>query len=171
MFSVAFEEIGNRWQCGDAEVYQERRACELTLRVLTELRALLPPPDQDAPLAIGGAVEGDQYNLATTMVELVLRDSKWNATSLGDNLPFETLAAAIAQQRPRLFWLSASHIADKRRFLEGYAKLYDEFGYNVAFAVGGRALTEEIRQQMKYAAFCDNLQHLEAFAQTLRGSS
>ena len=44
------------------------------------------------------------------------------------------------------------------------------FGLDVAFVVGGRALTEPIRQQMKYAAYCDNLQHLEAFAQTLLGS-
>ena len=33
--------------------------------------------------------------------------------------------------------------------------------------VGGRALTEEMRQQMKYATYCDNMQHLEGFAQTL----
>ena len=40
---------------------------------------------------------------------------------------------------------------------------------DVAFVVGGRALTETIRQQMKFAAYCDNMQHFESFAQTLRG--
>ena len=101
------------------------------------------------------------------MAELVLRDARWNATSLGDNLPFDTLAAAIKENRPRMFWLSCSHISDEAGFLEGYQRLYDEFGLSVAFAVGGRALTEGIRQQMKFAAYCDTMQHLEGFAQTL----
>ena len=170
VIAAAFEEIGSRWECGDADVYQERHGCEITLRVLYELRALIPPPPVDAPIAIGGATEGDQYRLGTNVVELVLRDAKWNAVSLGDNLPFQSLGAAIEQHRPRLFWISASHIADEEQFLAEYQELYDSFGLDVAFVVGGRALAEPIRQQMQYAAYCDNLQHLEAFAQTLHSS-
>ncbi|WP_339733456.1 helix-turn-helix domain-containing protein [uncultured Gimesia sp.] len=167
VFAKAFATIGDRWKCGDAEVYQERRGCELILRVLHELRTLIPTHPAEAPLAIGGAAEGDQYSMATTMVELVLRDIKWNAVSLGANLPFETLAAAIKQHRPKLFWLSVSHIPDETQFIREYSELYDEFGLDVAFVVGGRALHEPIRQQIQYAAFCDNIRHLEAFAQTL----
>tara|TARA_R110002111_G_scaffold144910_2_gene211291 strand:+ start:160020 stop:160901 length:882 start_codon:yes stop_codon:yes gene_type:complete len=167
VFAKAFSTIGDRWKCGDAEVYQERRGCELAMRVLHELRTLIPAPARDAPLAIGGAAEGDQYSLATTMVELVLRDIKWNAVSMGANLPFETLAAAIRQHQPKMFWLSVSHIKDETQFIHSYSKLYDEFGADVAFAVGGRALHEQIRQQIQYAAFCDNIRHLESFAQTL----
>lgn len=171
VFAKAFEWIGDRWECGDAEVYQERRACEIALRVLHEVRSFLPVPPADAPLAIGGATAGDQYSLATTMVELVLRDAQWNAVSLGDNLPFETLAAAIKEHRPRLFWLSCSHIADPGRFIEGYSKFYDEFGMDVAVVVGGRALTENIRERMRYSAYCDTMQHLDSFAQTLVGAA
>jgi methanogenic corrinoid protein MtbC1 len=167
--AAAFESIGDRWQCGEAEVYQERRGCEIALRVVREMRMLLPDPTRDAPLAIGGAAEGDQYSLATSMVELVLRDRKWNAISMGDNLPFATLSAAIRQQRPVLFWLSVSHIVDEESFLRGYNELFEEHGREVAFVVGGRHLTESLRQKMRYAAYCDNLQHLDSFAQTLRG--
>ena len=101
------------------------------------------------------------------MAELVLREAGWNANSLGDNLPFATLAAAIEENRPRLFWISASHIDNEGTFLNGYQELYDSFGLNGAVVVGGRALVPEIRQKMKYAAYCDNLQHLEAFARTV----
>jgi methanogenic corrinoid protein MtbC1 len=169
-FAAAFRQIGERWSCGEAEVYQERRGCEITLRVLHELRAILPQPAETSPLAIGGAASGDQYSLGTTMAELVLRDAKWNAVSLGDNLPFETLATAIREHRPKLFWLSCSYIADEAEFLSGYGGLYEEYGHDVAFVVGGYALTDEIRRQMKYSAFCDNMQRLEAFAQTLRSA-
>ncbi len=170
VFAAAFQEIGKRWSHGDAEVYQERRGCEITLRVLHELRSLLPPPPDDAPLAIGAAPSADQYTLGTTMAELVLRDGKWNANSLGDNLPFDTLAAAIKEQRPKVFWLSCSYIDDEAEFLSGYQQLYDEFGMDVAFVVGGFALTEEIRKQMKFASFCENMQRLDSFAQSLRGA-
>lgn len=170
VFAAAFREIGERWSCGKAEVFQERRGCEITLRLLSELRAILPAPPDDAPLAIGGAASGDQYSLGTTMAELVLRDSKWNAASLGVNLPFETLGTAIKQLRPKLFWLSCSHIANESEFLAGYGDLYDEFGMDVAFVVGGYALTADLRQQMKFAAYCDNMQHLAGFAQTLRNA-
>lgn len=151
-------------------MFQERQGCEITLHVLHELRSLIPSPPTDAPKAIGGAPASDQYNLATTMAELVLRDAKWNAVSLGDNLPLTTLAAAIKTHRPQLFWLSCSHLADEENFLDEYADLYDEFGIDLAFVVGGRALTESLRRRMKYAAFCDNMQHLSAFAQTLTTS-
>ena len=171
VFARAFDSIGERWVCGEAEVYQERRGCEIAMRVLRELYALIPAPPADAPLAIGGAVAGDQYNLGTTMAELVLRDARWNAVSLGINLPFPTLAEAIKAYRPRLFWISCSHILDEGDFVRGYSEIYDQFGLDVAFVVGGRSLVESVRRQMKYAAYCDNMQHLDAFAQTLHGAS
>jgi methanogenic corrinoid protein MtbC1 len=170
VFAQSFHEIGKLWECGTAEVYQERRSCEVAARVLYELRSLLSQPVVDAPLAIGGSPGGDPYNLANTMAELVLRDGKWNATSLGNNLPFNTLSAAIKTHRPRLFWLSCTHILDVDAFLSSYQSLYEEFSLDVAFVVGGQALTDDVRQQMKYTAFCDNMRHLEAIAQTLLGS-
>ena len=167
VFAQAFREIGQRWSCGEVEIYQERLGCEITLRALHELRGILPAPPSSAPLAIGCAAAGDQYRLGTTMVELVLRDAKWNAISLGDNLPFTTIAEAIRQRRPRMFWLSCSYIADEEEFLANYRELYEEYGMDVAFVIGGPALTNATRASMKYAAFCDNMQHLEGFAQTL----
>lgn len=168
VIAASFVEIGNRWSCGEVEVYQERRGCEIVLQIMRELRALLPPVDEHALLAMGGAPSGDQYSLGTTMAEVVLRDAKWKAVSLGDNLPFCTMDAAIRHHQPRLFWLSCSHIENPAAFLEGYNALYEEFNTDVAFVVGGRAVTEELARQMKFAAFCSSMQHLEGFAQTLR---
>ncbi|MEZ6069605.1 MAG: helix-turn-helix domain-containing protein [Pirellulales bacterium] len=167
VFRPVFQEIGARWECGNAEVYQERRGCEIALRVLHELLGVTAPPPERAPLAIGGSIAGDQYSLATTMVELVLRRQHWHAVSLGGNLPFATLSAAIAEHRPRLFWLSCSHIEDKQAFVAGYRGLYEAHGDEVPFVVGGRALVEPIRQQIQYAAYCDTMRHLESFVHTL----
>lgn len=170
VIAPVFEQVGSLWECGSAEVYQERRGCELTLRVIQELRQAVLPRGPEAPLAIGGAPEGDQYNLATNLVELLLQDNGWQAASLGDNLPMATLAAAIRKHRPRLFWLSVSHLHDPETFLQEYAQLFDEFEAEVAIVVGGRALVPEVRQRMRYAAYCDNMNHLEEFALTLLAS-
>jgi excisionase family DNA binding protein len=170
VLAVAFRTIGERWQCGEAEIYQERRGCEVTLRILHDLRVLVATPPPGAPLAIGAAAAGDQYVLGTAMAELILRDVGWQAISLGTNLPFQTLSAAIRERRPQLFWLSCTHIENEKHFLASYNDLYDEYGLDVAFVVGGRALSESLRQRMRYAAFCDNMQHLESFAQSLRSA-
>jgi len=71
------------------------------------------------------------------MAELGLRDAKWNAGSLGDNLPFATTAAVIREQQPKLFWPSCPHIANTSDFLAGHFDLYMEYGLDVAFVVGG----------------------------------
>lgn len=167
VISPAFEAIGELWDCGDVEVYQERRSCEICLRILHELRTALPPVPGDAPIAIGGTLEGDFYVLSTTVAEMVLRESGWQAASLGSSLPVKTLQAAMADNRPRLFYLSVSYIADPEIFVDAADALYETAGdNNSAFVVGGRALSDSVRKQMRYSAYCDTMQHLEAFAET-----
>jgi excisionase family DNA binding protein len=164
----AFHNIGDAWQCGDIQVYQERRGCEICSHVLHELRSVLTPPADDAPLAIGATPEGDVYRIPGLMIEMVLRDNGWRAESLGSGLPFESLAAAIDARRPQLFWLSVSNIADESAFLAGYQQLQQTAPPEMALVVGGQALTESLRKKMRYSAFGDNLQRLEDFVRSIR---
>jgi len=165
--AVSFHRIGESYDCGDLEVFYERRAVETCMRVLHEFRRFVDAPPEGAPLAVGGTPACDPYSLPTSMIELVLRQQGWNATSLGARLPFETLVSAVHDLKPRLFWLSVSHIDDEPRFVREYATFYAAVREKCPVAVGGRALTEPLRRQMQYAAFCDNLQHLEAFARSV----
>jgi methanogenic corrinoid protein MtbC1 len=125
---------------------------------------MLPVLSESAPLAIGGTFSGDAYRLPTLLVDLALREAGWRAESFGTGLPAETLCAAIETLRPKLFWLSVSHIESVTAFLEQYRLLNDRAQQlNVLIAVGGRALDAEIRREMQYHAFCDNLRHLVNF--------
>lgn len=164
----AFRDIGIRWECNSADVYQERRSCEFTSRVLYELRRSQPDPDP-AWKAIGGTLENDFYRLPTSMVELVLRDSGWDAISLGASIPSVSLVHAINQAKPRLFWLCVSFIDDPKKFVSDFQPISEACeSVGAALAIGGRALTEEIRQQIKFCCYCDKMQHLEQFARTVR---
>lgn len=170
LIAPVFQEIGAAWEHGSAEVYQERRAIEISLHLLYELRMMLPSIDPLAQHAIGATLSGDPYKLPTTMCELALREAGWRAESYGVDLPVATLRSAIESIRPRLFWLSVSAIRDRDEFLSDYAMLYETaLRHDVAIAVGGRALTDEIRREMKYSAYCDQLSHLLAFANGLSG--
>jgi len=164
----AFHELGHLWQHGELEVYQERRGSEICLKLLHELRLSLPVPLPGAPLAIGGTLEGDWYALPTAMAELVLRETGWRAQSYGPSHPAESLALAIRERTPRLFWLSVSWVPSEDHFVERFQRIYEAAaGCGTALAVGGRALTESIRRRITYSAFCDHMGHLAAFAQAL----
>ncbi len=171
VMTPALHEIGELWVVGAAQVYQERRACEICLRILHELRQVIPEPESSACLAVGGTPECDPYYLPNTMVDLTLRWIGWRTYNLGVALPFDTLTVAVQQARPRILWLSVSHIDDESRFLADYERFTQKAPTEVAIVVGGRALTEGVRQQMQYASFCDNLRHLESFAKSLAAPS
>lgn len=166
VLAVAFREIGERWACQEADPFQERRGCEIAVRVMFDLRRCQRPPEP-ALNAIGGTIEGDQYSIPSTMAELVLRDAGWNAVSLGTSLPFSSLIRAVVETRPRLFWLSVSYIPPSIDFIKEFARLSQAcMESGAALVVGGRALTESLRLKMTYSAYCDTMQHLERFART-----
>ncbi len=172
VLSPTMKLVGEQWQCGELDIYQERRSCEQVERCLQEVRLILAPPGDASPLAIGGAPSGDPYRLPTLLVELTLRGLGWQAESLGVDLPFSTLAKALNQLSPRLFWLSVSSIRDREEFLAEYAEFYAAaVAAEVPVVVGGAALTEELRQHMCYGAYCDRLCHLVSFVATLGSDS
>lgn len=164
----AFHRIGERWAAGEMEIYQERRACEVFLRAVHELKSVLNAPAAHAPLAIGGTFEADPYSVPTTMAETSMSQVGWRAQSLGTMLPAETLAAAIAKHKPALFWLSVSTIESQPNFLSQFKVLAQSaMQHGCAIVVGGRALTKGVRKNMDYAAFGDTMRHLTSFAESL----
>ncbi len=167
--AAAFHSLGELWDCGELEVYQERRGCEICSRILHEFRRLIPAAPSNAPLALGGSPEGDQYSLPSQLIELVLRESSWQTMNLGPNLPLTSIAAAVEKHRPRLLWLSVSHLESRDDFVRDYRQLTDTLPEDIMIVLGGRALTDDIRPKLKYTGHCDNLQQLAAFANALHG--
>lgn len=165
----AFREIGARWDHGDVEVFEERRACETCMRVLRRFRTLLPDIPAGAPRAIGGTLTGDPYTIPTTMVEVALREAGWQADSYGTNLPPATVVAALERVEPRLLWLSISAIQGLAEFIDAYGAISEKASLlGIPLVVGGAALGDDVRRQIQYSAFCDTLGHLVSFARTVR---
>ena len=167
--AATMTEIGDAWDCGKLEVYQERRACEICARLLHEFRRLIPSAPENAPLALGGTPAGDHYTLATQVVETVLRESHWRSVNLGSNLPLETFVAAVREQKPRMLWLSISHYDDEARFIADYENMRKQLPDDLIIVLGGRALNDRLRPKLKFTGHCDSMQHLAEFAQALHG--
>lgn len=167
-FVPALQAIGDAWECDNLEVYYERRACNICAQLLGELAKHLPPVSAKDPVAIGCSPSGDNYQLSTRLVELVLRDVGWHATSLGHNMPLTSLAAAVIEFEPKLVWLSASSIDDRSQFVEDFNLFASSLPGDVMLLVGGRALDDQTRPQLNYTAHCDNLHQLADLASAMR---
>ncbi|MDJ0837076.1 MAG: helix-turn-helix domain-containing protein [Acidobacteriota bacterium] len=160
----AFHQLGLLWEQGEIEIYQERLACEICVRVLHEILDILREPTADAPPALGASLSEDPYALPTLMVEITMREMGWRCRSLGTNLPGSTLARAVYDNRPKLMWLSISSVLDNERFIADCDLIWEACNQvGTLLALGGRGLTPELRGAVNYTVFCDRLGDLVNF--------
>jgi excisionase family DNA binding protein len=164
----AFDCVGHGWEEGRIEVYQEHRATEIMLRALYGLSHAIPDPPLDGPGAVAATLCGSPYQLTITLIEMALRERGWNAESLGPNHPAETLVAALNDRRPELLCISVNWFRSCEEFLDEYNQISQAAETRrIPVAVGGSALTPDLREQMRYATFCDGISHLEGFVRVI----
>jgi len=167
VLAPAMHEIGRQWECNEVDIYQERMGCEIIIRLLHQVRSLIPVANKNY-VAIGGTLSDDSYAIPTAMVELILRNQGVNATSMGTSIPGDSIVSAIENLKPQLVWLSASHIANREKFEHEFQLVSDCCDQNnVLFLIGGIVLDAQIRKQLNYSFFGDTMKHLDTFAKSL----
>ena len=161
----AMASIGRAWERRAIEIYQEHHATRTVEAALQELLRAQSPPRPDRPLAIGATPEGDFYSVSGLLCELTLRSIGWDAINLGPNLPVDSLGRAVLEHRPRLVWLSISHLNDRETFLRQYSAFYRSIAETgAAVILGGPALCPALRSRMVAASLGDRMSHLREFA-------
>ena len=169
VIAPAMHKIGADWESGKIDVMHEHRASQICAAALFELKAVLEARSaRNRPVAVGGTLEGDYSVLPSLLAQMVLLDSGWEAINLGPTTPLKSFRRALGELKPRLLWISLSHLSDETAFIRDYRRLYDAaVDADAAVVVGGRALGESLRASIPYTAYGDSLSHLAAFARTL----
>ena len=159
----AFVEIGAKWGCGEVAIYQERSACLICTKLLNGLEDSIPSP-ATAPLAIGGTLTGDFYEIPTQMVSLIGRQQGFRTKSLGANLPASTILEAAEKYSPKWVWLSVSYIPENNYFIAEVNQLWDILSaQGIHLVLGGRGLTTDIKSSISYTTCCDSMTDLANF--------
>lgn len=160
IISPVFSEIGDLWKCGNIEIYEERVACQICFKAFVDIQSLITQVPDDAPIAIGATLEGDHYQLASTGIELCLRNFGWNAKSLGANIPIESLEKAAQSHDASLIWISVSHVPDESVFRQKLRDFCSGLAANQRVVVGGSAIGAEMTAGLTNARYCENFAQL-----------
>lgn len=140
------------------------------MRLVHELRRLLPEPIGAAPLAMGGTAAGDQYQMPTQLIDLVFRENGWRSENLGCDLPFSSMLSAARKHMPKIFWLSISHVRDEAQFIVDCDHFAKQLPKGILLVVGGHALHEGLRKKLTFSSHCDNMHQLATLARSIRSS-
>ncbi|MFN7022670.1 MAG: helix-turn-helix domain-containing protein [Phycisphaerales bacterium] len=142
----AMHRIGELWRHnGQQGIAIEHRATTTCVEALHNIRMLLPPIEGrrpgPAPVAVGGAVETDPYQLPTLMAATCLRELGWRDVNLGATSPTGALLEEARRNGAGLVWMSASAhdagfdlVAEVTRLAEGVAEI------GATLVLGGRAI-------------------------------
>lgn len=149
LIGPVFGRIGDGWASGRIPVHQERRACQVMLAVLHELRRWLPPPMGSAPLAMAATPGGDFAETPLRLVELVLLSRGWRVEVIGAGLPLDEIRASVLDRQPRLLCLSVTHLADTAAFVASYNQLLTPEVLGAPVIVGGSALRCEASARLR----------------------
>ena len=165
----AMHAVGELWRHERRGILDEHRATAISLGALAELRALIPPPRADAPVALGAAAPGDPYLIPTTMAGAVLADAGFHGVDFGADTPVELLAAEAAARGARLVWLSISLPElppALRAAVRGLARGVEARGVDVV--VGGRCVDAFKLRPSGNLVTVGSMTELAAFARGLR---
>ncbi len=136
----AMHQLGELWRHDERGILTEHRGTDICVRLLAELRQLLPAPGVDAPVAVGGAPDADPYIVPSLMAAMVLADAGFRDMNYSANTPVALLSSAAREHHPALVWLSISAVEDKASLVRDIDALAGELGnLNIPLVIGGRA--------------------------------
>jgi MerR family transcriptional regulator, light-induced transcriptional regulator len=163
---MAMEAIGDLWHHDPAGIVMEHQATDICLQALWALRAYLPDPGPQAPLAIGGALSGDPYLMPSIMAAVALQECGFRTINLGPDTPLASFRIACSKHQPRLLWIAISSAESAQASRGALQRLIDDHRH-VAVVVGGRQLEEAHLEPRSHVLRSRTMSEVVAYARGL----
>lgn len=160
---ASMSQIGELWQKDEVGICLEHHATDICIQAMNTLRMIFYPTD-NAPIALGGAPQGDPYFIPSLCISAVLMSEGYLTVNLGPNTPIRSFQRAIDQYNPSIVWLSFSS-NEHPRSLKNELELFIEnlSLKNVQIVVGGRKRNRFQFLQDKDVFFGTTMTELAAF--------
>lgn len=161
----ALARIGQLWQHAEWGIVVEHRATDISLQILSMLRALMPARREGAPIALGGAAEIDPSMIPSLCASVSLAEVGFNEVNLGPMTPTSVLCNAIRHYKPHLVWLTMTHPRGRDALIKDLSAIRataEEVG--AGFIAGGRMLGELSAAELTGIAVGRSMAELVAFA-------
>jgi excisionase family DNA binding protein len=140
--------VGDAWQSGKLRVGEEHMVSQVMFETILKLREdrIEDRPDDSwdlAPVAVVGALEGNQHHLGSMCVRVLLEAMGWRVHYLGPDVPLEDFAVVQRGRAASLVCISLAPpatVGDVARAVDTLGRFYDASApYALAFggAVGG----------------------------------
>jgi len=167
---VAIRRVGDLWHHDERAILIEHRATEICIEAVGMLRRLLPPVDERSPLALGGAPQGDPYQLPSMMASAVLFESGFRDINFGANTPVELLGKEAIERGARLVWLSISTPCEPKPFKASLKKLMTDLAkHKIHLIVGGRYHQDCFPRKLQNVTSVQSMTELAALASEMTG--
>jgi excisionase family DNA binding protein len=167
VITPAFAKIGVDWSSGKLDVYQERRGCEVCVAAMKSLRKMIPDAPETARKVIGGSISQEPFSVPTLSAEICLAGAGWNARSLDGNVPLTTYLEIAQTERPELFWLSISQVANESQLISELNQFRAAIDPSVSLVVGGSGVSESILSRLNSVVAAASMSHLIQYAETV----
>lgn len=149
-------EVGTAWREGRLRIGEEHMASQAVSEALIRLTAeplAAAPPSRNGqgprPLAVVGAMEGDEHHLGALCVRILLEREGWDVNYLGPNTPAEEFSAFQQKQGASMVCVSfapPARAAKMRRCLNVLSEFSrQDAPFDLVFGGGAAgAVTEEV---------------------------
>ncbi len=133
----AMHALGELWRHDEGGVFIEHSSTDVCLQAVAQLRSMIDPPPETAPVALGGGPAGDPYLLPPQLVSMTLSEVGMRSINLGPDTPVAAFAAAFATHNPTLIWTSVTGSLAPAR-AKALKDWYEELPSAVTIVVGGQ---------------------------------
>jgi methanogenic corrinoid protein MtbC1 len=152
-------------------IFVEHRATEICIRALVHLSGYIDARD-DAPVAVGGALTGDPFQIPTLMAAVVLGAEGFQSINVGADTPISALRAAVEHHRPVVVWLSMGISSIPLTVVSEVSAFAAELGRDgISMIVGGRGVASCRSALPPSVHQASTMRELAAFAHGLRAAT